>query len=105
MAKARSRKGGPASARTPGGEGSQLSLRMAHPQPAPGGGAAAQPLPSGAANGVFVVDISEDLEITGKFVCKVPVANDVLYCNCGGVMSQRFNESLFCRTCGKEGSH
>ncbi len=54
---------------------------------------------------MFVLDISENLEVTGKFICKVPMGNDVLYCGCGGVLSQRFNESLFCRACGKEGSH
>ncbi|MDP3940335.1 MAG: hypothetical protein Q8R92_19640 [Deltaproteobacteria bacterium] len=84
----------------------ELPLTMTAPaHPSSGGPEHAPPLPASAASGVFVLDISENLEVTGKFICKVPVGNDVLHCGCGGVLSQRFNESLFCRTCGKEGSH
>jgi len=39
---------------------------------------------------------------TSRFLCRVPVANDVRYCRCGGVLSQRFNGSLFCRNCHRE---
>jgi hypothetical protein len=49
-------------------------------------------------------DISEAYKVKGKVLCRVPVAQDVRYCDCGGLLSQRLNESLFCRTCGRDGS-
>jgi len=111
MAKARSKDGNPASKRAFSWTGDAVARPglarltvLAHPQPSPAVIDAHPPLPPSAAGGAFVIDISEDLEITANFLCKVPVSNDVLHCTCGGVMSQRLNESLFCRTCGKEGS-
>ena len=62
------------------------------------------PVLSEAAGGVIVIDLGDDQDVTMQFLCKVPVPNDVLYCRCGGILSQRFNESLFCRTCGREGA-
>lgn len=58
-----------------------------------------------SAGGVIVIDLGDGQDVTTQFLCKVPVSNDVLYCRCGGILSQRFNESLFCRTCGQEGAH
>ncbi len=49
-------------------------------------------------------NLSETYEVKGKMLCRVPVAQDVHDCACGGVLSQRLNESLFCRTCGRDGS-
>lgn len=114
MARTRSRREKPGAPRAACGpddraaypELQELSLTTTAPaHPSAGGSKHAPPLPASAASGVFVLDISENLEVTGKFICKVPMGNDVLYCGCGGVLSQRFNESLFCRACGKEGSH
>ena len=63
----------------------------------------ALPMLDEAAGGVFVMEPGEDRNVTTGFLCNVPVSNDILYCSCGGILSQRFNESLFCRTCGQEG--
>ena len=49
-------------------------------------------------------NILEEYRVTDRFLCRVPVAKDVQYCPCGGVLSQRLNESLFCRRCGRDGS-
>lgn len=57
-----------------------------------------------AGGGVLFLEPGDDQSVTTGFLCNVPVSNDVLYCRCGGILSQRFNESLFCRTCGQEGT-
>jgi hypothetical protein len=44
----------------------------------------------------------EAYNVTSRFLCRVPVANDVRYCRCHGVLSQRLNGSLFCRRCHHE---
>lgn len=68
---------------------------------APAAGEAAARLAPG---GVIVIDLGENMDVTAQYLCKVPVSSDVLHCGCGGVLSQRFNESYFCRSCGKEES-
>ncbi len=47
-------------------------------------------------------DVGEVYRVTSRFLCRVPVANDVRYCRCSGVLSQRLNGSLFCRRCHHE---
>ena len=58
-----------------------------------------------AASGAIVINLDGDQDVTTQFLCKVPVSIDVSYCRCGGILSQRFNDSLFCRSCGQEGTH
>jgi hypothetical protein len=62
------------------------------------------PAPDEATGGLFVMAPGEGRNVTTGFLCNVPVSNDILYCSCGGILSQRFNESFFCRTCGQEGT-
>jgi hypothetical protein len=64
---------------------------------------ATHPGPRGAET-VSRGNLSDAYEVKTKMLCRVPVAQDVQYCACGGVLSQRLNESLFCRTCGRDGS-
>jgi hypothetical protein len=77
--------------------GSLLTL----PLQAPVDGKALRPF---AHQTVAPVNISKVFEVKEKLHCRIPVAKDVQYCACGGVLSQRFNEALFCRTCGRDGS-
>jgi len=47
-------------------------------------------------------DHSAPFQVTGRMLCRVPVANDVRLCGCGGVFSDLFNGRSLCRGCGRE---
>jgi hypothetical protein len=47
-------------------------------------------------------DAGAVFHVTERLVCRVPVANDVRLCACGGVYSDLFNGRSLCRGCGRE---
>ena len=68
----------------------------------------AAPLPglrgggSPAACRIVTEDVGESFRVTERMLCRVPVANDVRFCRCGGVYSDLFNGRSLCRGCGRE---
>lgn len=68
----------------------------------------AAPLPgrrdggSPAACRAGVEDVGAFYRVTERLLCRVPVANDVRMCPCGGVFSDLFNGRSLCRGCGRE---
>ena len=47
-------------------------------------------------------DVGAFYRVTERLICRVPVANDVRVCPCGGVFSDLFNGRSLCRGCGAE---
>jgi hypothetical protein len=47
-------------------------------------------------------DVGALYRVTERLLCRVPVANDVRMCPCGGVFSDLFNGRSLCRGCGRE---
>jgi hypothetical protein len=51
---------------------------------------------------IAVEDTADAYRVTPRYLCRVPVANDVKRCICGGVFSQRLDGANFCRRCGRD---
>jgi hypothetical protein len=51
---------------------------------------------------IGVEDTADAYRVTSRYLCRVPVANDVKRCRCGGVYSERLDGADFCRSCGRD---
>ncbi len=91
----------------------RVSPRNRAPRPLPGEALRELPLhdasvpgkPVGGSPAAWVIvpeDLGSPFEVTGRMLCRVPVANDVRLCGCGGVFSDLFNGRSLCRSCGRE---
>ena len=63
---------------------------------------AGPPREASGARRIAVEDTADAYRVTSRYLCRVPVANDVKRCQCGGVFSQRLDGANFCRRCGRD---
>src|SRR5512145_1759802 len=91
----------------------RVPLRHCAPRPLPGEALRelplhVVPLPGKRGGGSPAVcrivpeDVGEAYRVTDRMLCRVPVANDVRLCGCGGLYSDLFNGRSLCRGCGRE---